>query len=139
LGAAEVKAGPIAFPYAPKVASYFYGDTIYARHWQIFYDDGSNSGYFGGLFIYYWGPPDFRPDEPGNLSRYDRVVLTGLNDRILKLAEAKVQVRWFRKYHTEGLQFDLTDNSCQTYVLDVLREYNKLKKQEDARVEKCSK
>jgi len=72
-----------------------------------------------------WGSPNFRADE--NTSRYDRDVLNNLDDDLLREAERNVQDRWRR----EGRKFHWRDNNCQNYILEALKEYNKLKKEKE--------
>ena len=130
-GEASIGATPAGWP-INQIGKAAYGNTIYAQHWQIFYNDGSNSGYFGNSWAI-WGSPVFGPTSATE-SDYN-IFLKNLDDNLLKQAESNVQSQW----RSEGKSYDLVNHSCQTYVIDVLREYQKLKKEKKLEEERKKK
>lgn len=105
------------------VAQRMRGNTRYAQHWQIFYDDGSNIGFFDDNKI--------RPDSPNLLNNYNNNIIDNLEDNLLRQAQTNVDGRFDHNY-------DLVDNNCQDYIIQVLREYNRLKKERDSHCKKIN-
>jgi len=134
-GEASIGATPAGWPVGP-MGKAAYGDTIYGQHWQILYNDGSDSGYFGGgSWSGFGGSPVFGPDMHRSSRNY-RKFLDGLDDDLLKKAERIVQKKW-RKQHK---RYHPLNHSCQTYVLDVLREYWELQReQQEQQKQECNK
>ena len=103
------------------LANKIYGkNNVGGQHWQIFYEDGTNSGYFSDSQFHF----------DVELGLYDTYVdmITGLNDKHMKKAEKRVQKRWInegRRYKHVGTP----QNNCQDYIIDVLQEYNKIRKE----------
>ena len=88
------------------------------RHWQFFYDDGSNSGYLGNGKD---GNPHFSEDDaPKELQKQyrDREGLCGKDDDLLRQAETNVQERMTK----EKVQYKWQETDCQSYIFEVLRE-----------------
>ena len=84
----------------------------YCRHEHIFYDDGTNSGFF---------PYEFKDDE--NIKFYDFDRYPGIyDDKTLRKAEENVQGRWRFRFKT----YCLIANDCKDYIREVLEEYGNL-------------
>ena len=97
-GLAEVRTRPVNSRGARALAWYFYNSDSRGEHWQFFYDDGTNSGYFKhdkGT------TPIFGADDSSLLSNYNAPRIKGLDDNRLRAAEKAVQERWKR----EGRQY----------------------------------
>jgi len=131
-GEASIGTAPVKNPVLGPIAREIYGNTRYSGHWQILYNDGSNSGYFGGSSWFgLGGTPVFGTDRNRTARDY-KTFLNNLDDELLRRAERNIQNRW----QNEGRRYHPLDNSCQTYILDVLREYRKLEKEQE-REKKC--
>ncbi|MGD0077362.1 MAG: RHS repeat-associated core domain-containing protein [Sedimentisphaerales bacterium] len=117
IGAAQLYRMPMRWG-----AQYAYGNTIYSNHWQVLYNDGTNSGYFGGNSQSGAGGTPVFGQDPHRTNQDYRPFKTGLDDQLLRQAESIVQERW----RNEGQQYDFLNHSCQTYILEVLREYRML-------------
>ena len=117
-GEATIKHRPISNKHLAKWASRNYGkDNPYYRHWQIFYEDGSNSGYFNDSQVHF----DL---DIGLYDQYKNLVID-LNDEHMKKAERRVQKRWTN----EERKYNYPHNSCQTYIIEVLREYHEIQRE----------
>ena len=95
-------------------------NELVCKNLHFFYNDGSNSGYFKhdeGM------PPKFGPDEQKYCKKYNDTITDDLDDEILKEAEKNVQERW----NKENRQYNHPQNDCQSYILEVFSEYNKIK------------
>jgi len=94
------------------------GGSCNGYHEQIFYEDGTNVGFFNDA-----SGGSIRDDDPQLISWYD-VHLDNLDDDTLKAAEAVVRTRgnWLGCY-------DLFGNNCQDFVAAVLTEYMALAQQ----------
>jgi RHS repeat-associated protein len=129
-GEAEIGVAPMGSssgsPAFAWVGNYAYGDTIYSGHWQILYNNGTNSGYFGGnSWFGLGGDPVFGQDSD-RINQDYRPFRTGLDDQLIRQAESIVQQRW----RQEQQQYHLLNHSCQTYVLQVLKEYRILQQEQ---------
>jgi RHS repeat-associated protein len=126
-GLAEIRSRPLAIRVVRPFARWAYGQgDERGEHWQIFYDDGSNSGYFGqrkGNII-------FEQDE-GGITTYPHVRSGHLDDDLMRMAEREVQERWRREFAAGGRRYSHPYNDCHTYVNDVLYTYNRLRTQQE--------
>jgi len=89
------------------------GDHTWSDHWQISYEDGSNSGYMPqGL-----NGPQFGSD-PSSAPR--TTIVRGVDDCSMKQAERNIQQAYIRTTYIPVV------HDCQNYVIDVLNEYRRL-------------
>jgi len=110
-GEARISTRPMESKGADKLAKWLKGDTVYAHHWQVVFDDGTNIGFFDDKKI--------RPDTNTN---YTNTISDNLNDAMLRLAVANVNQTWDTAYNFK-------DHNCQDYATAVLREYGRLKRE----------
>jgi RHS repeat-associated protein len=94
------------------------------RHDRFKYDDGTDSGYYDDGKI--------RKDNPKNDEKY-KDDKTGLDDNLLRKAEQKVKDNGWEKTPYDAIPFNgQKDHQCQNYCDEVLKEYEKLKNEQDA-------
>jgi len=132
LGLADVRARLLENPIIRWLAEEVYGKgSVAGRHWQIFYNDGTNSGYLGDNIKL--NTPIFGSDKSENLSKYDIVIWRNIDDKILKNAEIKIQQKWKKEFKAGERRYVHPQSDCQTYILEVLREAtnNKIFKDDD--------
>jgi len=116
-GLAEVRSRPLDDWYLRWPANWLMGEgDMFSEHWQIFYDSGGNSGYFGNGK----NAPAFRSDKPGLLGRYHNTVFPHIDDTFMKMAEKVVQNKWRAAYKRGGRRYHPIKNSCQTYTKEVV-------------------
>jgi len=125
-GLAEVLSRPLESWWGQQGAKVLYGKGDEGgEHWQIFYNDGTNSGYFGNSP----NGPVFRSEKSDLLqSHYNVVWPNKLDDVLMHRAENIVQERWQKEYKEGKRRYKHPYNDCHTYVNDVTYEYLKLKK-----------
>lgn len=86
------------------------------EHWQIFYDDGTNSGYLRGKR----SGPVFGQDSSSQLQYYHTTLYEGLDDNFMREAERITQEQWNEEFQQGGRRFRWGSNDCTTYVCDVM-------------------
>jgi len=111
---------------------YYHKDKIKGRHWQMFYDDGTDVGYLGD------DPknpsrPRIGSDENGLLRNYSSTALIhGENDELMKVAEIRATDYWENEYkkgqrYHHPVLFDRARRfDCQDFIIRMLYEYNKI-------------
>jgi len=122
-GLAEILVRPLDRWYKHAGANIMYGkEDISGQHWQIFYGDGTNSGYFGNGK----DAPVFGSDDPRNMSSYRKTPFTNWDDERMRRAESIVQDRWSKEYKEGKRKYSHPENDCHTYIIEVTEEYRKL-------------
>jgi len=104
-------------------ASAMYGsDDKSGRHWQLFYEDGTNIGYFGDKE----NKPDIKSD---NVSKYSAdPILQGSDDDLMKEAIKETTEYWEKQYE-EGQRYhhpifdDERKFDCQEFIWYAQRKY----------------
>ncbi len=101
------------------------------RHWQMFYDDGTNIGYMGDDKEK--SRPVFKSDDE---SLYEKdSIISGKNDDLMKEAEQIARKYWENEYKKgQKYHHPILDNKrkfdCQEFIWKMIEEYNALLKKE---------
>lgn len=111
-GRASIEARALDGPLGLSISGVDY-EGIFMRatvveHWQIYYDDGTNVGFFGT------GEKGEIRDDTSTLPHH--TLASGYDDSLMKDAVEKVRKQWHSDYCLRG-------NNCQDFVKSVLMEY----------------
>jgi RHS repeat-associated protein len=132
---AIVMARPLEGSIGQFAANRLYGKgDVRGQHYQIFYSDGSNSGYFKPKKKS--RPPVFKSDKKENVMTYGNIIVSELDDKVLQLAEYRTQLKWQIEWLKGGRRYNHPTNDCQTYILEVLYEYNRIMHEQKTKVKK---
>jgi RHS repeat-associated protein len=137
-GLADILARPVDSRIGRWLANWAYGKgDPTGEHWQIYYNDNTNSGYFGDSK----SGPVFRPDLPGRAEKYHHKIFRNLDDNLMKQAEMLVQEQWRKEYQQGGRRYDHPYNDCHTYIFEVVQMALELQKQQNEKNsgDKCKK
>lgn len=123
------------------LADIVYGkDNSTGKHWQIFEDDGSDTGYFGDNED---GTPKIGPDNPNNINKYDpNPLFEGKYDDIMNEAIDDA-IDYFKEEHEKGQRYnhpvfnDERKFDCQEFIFECIKRYQQKLKEKKEEEGKC--
>ena len=112
-----------------KASDIWYGsDNPDGKHWQMYYDDDSNIGYFGEDDN---DKPVFKQDKPDGYKDFGNPLFEGTDDNLMKQAIEDTKKKWHElikkgQRYKHPIFSDKIKFDCQEFIWEAIRRYQEL-------------